>query len=282
MASTLQETREEFLVLMDLYVRMAESLNGKRVDSDEAWRTNMQPLAAKLFFHLGTLFYVHQGTSLPPLAATRVGYIDFASLAVLTRAAWETYLTFSWIFVQPPDAALKRFRHRIWELGGLRSREGFPAQLESSKAQLARELAEIADLRERLQADPLFGPLEPARKKEALRGEWRMGQDWVMLAGSAGISRGYFRWVYRYLCGYAHTNYLSVLQQAQAETKSDQEELAGPYLSTGLMIMSHFITAYAQLSAEALAVLDSRPEAKRLVQICRLDASEMDRIYGAS
>src|SRR2546428_13427782 len=110
---------------MDLMVRLVESRKGEQVPPERGWEVDMQPLAGKLFHHLGTLFSLWEtGTVLPPLADQEVGYVDASSMAVVCRAAFESFLAFHHIFVDAQPPGLKGFRYKMWTIGGPRTRQG--------------------------------------------------------------------------------------------------------------------------------------------------------------
>lgn len=250
--------------LMELHVSVVEALKGKPVPPDARWLADMQPLAGKLFCHVGTAYYLKNGTSLPDLCGLKIGYVDFPSIAAVTRAAIESYLAFHYIFVEPATANEKEFRHKLWTLGGLLSRQGFPAELESSKLKLKAEADQIEGLREEIRGNSIFVTLRSSRQKEALKGEWRLGRGWESLATSAGF--GGFSFLYRHLCGHAHSGYLSVLQFSQAG-REERAALVKPYLDVGLRLMALFVRNYSGLSAEAAAVLAKDRTSALLVEI---------------
>ena len=55
------------------------------------------------------------------------------------RAAFETYLTFQFIFVQPTSVEERKFRHTVWVLGGLLDRQRFTTTTPEGKTKLQEE-----------------------------------------------------------------------------------------------------------------------------------------------
>ena len=256
------DVRQDYVTLMDLFVRLVESRKGEQMLPERAWEVDMQPLAGKLFHHLGTVFSLWDpGTVLPPLAGVNVGYIDASSIAVVCRATFEAFLAFHHIFADADAPALKQFRYRMWTVGGLRSRQGYPAQRPEHKAKLAVETKQIDQLVKEIQADPHFQTLTPGRQKLAVDGEWRLGLGWRHLAVRAGFVEDYFRDVYKLLCGRAHSDYLSVVQFRDATTLEEQRNLGMVYLQFGVVVMSYFIRTYSAIAPKADEILKQYPQA---------------------
>jgi hypothetical protein len=108
---------------LDLTFRLIESRRGEQVPPERGWEVDMEPLAGKMFHHLGTMFFLSEnGTTLPPVGGVTPGYVDASSVAVVCHAGLEAFLAFHYIFADAEAPALKQFRSRMWTLGGLRSR----------------------------------------------------------------------------------------------------------------------------------------------------------------
>jgi len=257
----------EYLQLLDLYVRLVESIKGEKVTEDMIWLTETQPTSAKLFFHLGSIYYLSKGTSLPDLAEVKIGYIDYPSITVIARAAFETYLAFHFIFVASSKIEEKQFRYKIWELGGLLDRQKFPATLEESKAKLKEEGLIIDKLTSEIISNPFYLALKSDQKKDARNGNWRLEKRWADLAYIAGFDKSYFNNIYRYLCSYAHSGNLSVLQLSQVNDRQSQLNMAETWLGLGLILMGHFISSYVSIYPKAKTVLLSFPDAARTADI---------------
>ena len=65
---TVLSKHNEYSKLLELCSQVVESTAGEKVSPDSSWLADVHPFAAKLFFHLGSLFYLRGGTLLPPLA----------------------------------------------------------------------------------------------------------------------------------------------------------------------------------------------------------------------
>lgn len=274
---TMTYRRNEYLEMMDIFIRCGESLRGKPVSADMSWQADTQPIAMKLFFHLGSLYALQSGTKLPDMAGAPINYVDFPSIATLARAAFETFLAFHFIFVQPTTNEEKHFRYTVWNLGGLKDRQRFMVTTQEGRDLLQQEKLKIEKLEKIIHSSSLYQPLSDARQKDAIKGKWRFGNKWEDLAELTGTHKGYFVSLYAYLSSFAHTGYLSILQLSQAEDQNTQHRLAGIYTNIGLSIMSHFLIAYCSLFAEAQKVLDGNERYNELVQIYFVKAEDWEQ-----
>lgn len=258
----------EYLQLMDLYVRVVESMAGVPSVGDNAWIKDAENLSIKLFYHLGSLFYLTKGTKLPRLGGVEVEYIDNSTINVVARSAFETYLAFYYIFVAPTSNSEKIFRLKVWELGGLLDRQKFPASLEESKDKLREEKKRIELLVKDIQNNPIYKKQDTKRQKEAKKGKWRFQNTWGDLAEVACFNRSYFDSLYRYLSGYAHSGSLSSIQiEASAANRNSQLELAKTILGVGKVLMGHFIFSFVSIFSKANTVLGAYPDAAAIAEI---------------
>ena len=245
--------------MMDVFIQCGEALRGKPFSAEMSWQADTQPIAMKLFFHLGSLYALQDGTVLPVMAGVPINYTDFPSIATLARAAFETFLAFHFIFVQPLTNEEKHFRYIVWNLGGLKDRQRFMVTTQEGIDLLQQEKLQIEKLEGIIRSSLIFPHLPDARQKDAIKGKWRFGNKWEDLAELTGTHKGYFVSLYAYLSSFAHTGYLSILQLSQAEDKTIQQRLAGIYTNIGLTIMSHFLVAYCSLFPEAAPQDRTRP-----------------------
>jgi len=263
--------------MMEIFIRCGEALRGKSISAEMSWQVYTEPIAMKLLFHLGSLHVLQKGTVLPAMAGVPIEYIDFPSIATLARAAFETFLAFHFIFIDPPTNEQKRFRYDVWKLGGLKDRQRFFVTTQEGKDVLQKEKLSIEDLENAIKSNPLYLQLSEPRQKEAMRGKWRFEKKWEDLAELTGTHKGFFVSLYAYLSSFAHTGYLGILQLSQATEREIQQRLADIYTNIGLTIMSHFILAYCSLFQEAQNVLDQNDSYKKLVEVYFLKAEDWER-----
>jgi hypothetical protein len=263
--------------MMEVFLDCGNALQGKTIPAEMLWKKDVEPIAMKCIYHLGSLYVLLEGTRLRDMVGVPIRFIDFPSMALLTRAAFETYLTFHYIFVNPATDEEKSFRSEIWTLGGLKDRKRFVFTSPEGHQVLLREQQQIAELEQRIRSNPLFLQLPEPRQREAIKGKWRFDKHWRDLAVLADTHKDYFTSLYAYLSSYAHTGYLSILQLSQATTAEEQNGLAGMYIGIGLSIMSNFILGYCSLFPEAQAVLEGNDEYRYLVDVYHFTAKAWEQ-----
>ena len=133
--------------MMEIFIHCGEALRGKSIPAEMSWQVDTEPMAMKFLFHLGSLHVLQKGTELPNMAGVPIKYVDFPSVATLARAAFETFLAFHFIFVNPPSSEEKRFRYDVWHLGGLRDRQKFLVTSQEGKDLLQKEKIQIEKLK---------------------------------------------------------------------------------------------------------------------------------------
>ncbi len=257
----------DYIILFEFLIRLVASQKGTPLTSQTRWLGDVQHVATKLQMHLGSLFYLTRGTKLPKLGGNDISYIDYSSLFVLARAAYETYLNFNFIFVAPQTIMEKKFRHMVWELGALVDRQKFPVTEGEDIIKLKSEKQILDSLLQEILSDKVYFSLPSDRQKEARKGNWQLGYYWSDLAEFAGLDREEFKAAYRFLCSYAHTGNLSVFQMSQGSDPQTQTQMAETSLGFALGIMAHFISDYIKMHPNTTALYKQLPKAEELVFI---------------
>ncbi|MFC1678701.1 DUF5677 domain-containing protein [Elusimicrobiota bacterium] len=258
----------EFRRLFGLYIRAVDTMAHKLPPpGKEDCLRDAEPLAIKLSSHLATLLYIHSGTKLQGVLPEGVSFTDFSSSAVLARSAFETFLTFHFIFVSPGSADELRLRYLAWCLRGLSERKRFGPSDEAGRQVLARDAIEIDKLNNEIHQNPAYLALPKNQQKLARKGDWRFGKPWAKLAENTDLGKAYGAGLYAYLSSYAHSGYLSALQISQATSQQDQCKLAKMYVGMCLVLMSHFLCSYAKLFSSVAEHIESNPKDKALLDM---------------
>ncbi len=271
---------DDFKALLGLTIDVCESVKGKTAPSELSWLTDTQPFAGKLLQHLGSILYLSYGTRIENVGAHTIAYTDHSSVIILIRACLETFLTFHHIFIAAPSYEEKAFRHAVWELSGFLAKQRAPVCTDEGKRKVQSELPLIEDLRSKIQASPIFKARNKEFQKQANAGKWKLGKQWVDLAVEASFHKKYFEGVYCYLCDYAHSGGLSLLQINQTDTAVLQREHVENTHGVCLLIMAHFIFSYSNIYQEALITLENKPELKRLAASYHFKDADMKELYG--
>ncbi len=241
---------KEYLELLELTFEVAQSIKGKV--SPDGRKPDSQYLALKLYTHAASAYWLYTGTNTSVPASTGgSSFIDFSSIAVLTRSALETYLSFFEVFRAPSTDDEFEFNYCLWHLSGQVIHEDFiptdPALHEDYK--IAQE--ELKALRDRLMATAFYQGLTPKQQKDVLKGKRK--RNWLLLAKSAGFGHQFIRRIYAYYSGFVHADGFTAGQLMSAQTRDDQLFHARTHLITLMVILAKFILDYGSLFEEARA-----------------------------
>ncbi len=142
--------QKTYLEVMNLMVAVVQSLKGKEVD----WRlSDLWQLAAKLFFHVVSIYWLRQGSRAPVSSSQGEAVIyDFASVSVLARTILDTYFTMFEVFFEPANDDDLEYAHALWQLSGFIIRENYIPSDPSLTGDYVRAQEDIKGIRERLSA----------------------------------------------------------------------------------------------------------------------------------
>lgn len=256
---------ESYLRLLDLCYEVAQSLKGTQASIPHI--PDCQQLAAKLFWHAASIYWLGQGTH-APVPESLVGgacFYDFASVAVLTRAALETYLTLFEVFLEPQTLDGFEFNHALWQLSGFVVREDLVPSDPSLTEWAARSQREIEEMRSRLCSTQKYSLLSAREKKAALRG--RRSRDWSAVARAAGFGEDTIRKMYAYYSGYVHSDGLAGAQIMQAATREEQSRFIQGDMHLVMSILAKMVLGYESKFQEARRTCEGRPADYTLAQV---------------
>ena len=268
----------EYRLLLELFIKLVDSQAGRKIESNGVWLNDAQVLSIKLFKHLVAMQTLYTGTEIRVGKKQDFSFIDHGSIKILTRAAFETYLVFFYLF-DGTDRELSEFRHKTWQLAGLIDRQKFYASSSQALEKLSDEKKIIEKLKSEISKSNQFCAYSDKQRKQLLRGAWRTGKSWQDFGINAGFHGEYFKEVYGYLCGYSHSSYLSALQIEQAESIEDQTMLSETMLGVGLVLMAHFTFSYSTVFSTAREVLLTNPEAKSIAEKWKFRPEDMSKRY---
>jgi hypothetical protein len=260
-----ESLEKEYLELMSLFFMVVDCRRGQKIDQSNRWLYEAEVLGAKLFNHIVTALHLWHGTDINlPQDKPRI-FVDHSSISVIVRAAFETYLTFYFIYCDSNSSIEERkLRYLIWRLRGFLDRQNFKVIRKESLPKIEQEKEIVFELLSEIESNLIYKDLPGQSKKLARKGEWRLNNTWAALADIAGFNPDVFRDVYSYLCSYSHSGGLSALQIGQAINVSDQQDLSRISLHYGLILMSHFVQSYNSIFPETGKILESNPELKGL------------------
>jgi len=238
------DEKEIYIRILRLFADCIESLKGY-FPSDQRL-VDSYPLTIKFFFHAASLYSLMGGTDLSPIIEKPGFIFDHASMKILARALFETYLTFHYIFIDPKNDDEFEFRYCAWQLSGFGIREEMDPISPEFRKQKEIDMKFMAGMRERLIQTEKYKSLKAKQQKAVFKGrKWR-DASWPQIARMAGLGRQFSKILYSLLSSYAHSDSLSATQIEQAVTKEEQEDLTQGTLILMLPIVSKMVLTYTE------------------------------------
>jgi len=225
----------------------------------------------KVAYHCLTAVALSRGTSFE-LKEKRINFLDPASITVICRSAFESVITFHFVFRAPKDSDLRDFRYLTWVIHGLLKRQKFEVNSTRGKKTIKNESEYIDSRRGLLQKNPVFLQYDAKSQREILkRGLWnidsprsdgkqpRTSIPWWEMGERAGFEVGRMKTTYNYLSQYSHGTSLSVLQIRQAKQWEDCFLLVKGTLSQLKEILSVGIVHWCALFEASRKFLGENP-----------------------
>lgn len=255
---------QEYLALLTLLGRVSEETKSI-VTADPNRLRDAEGLGVKFYFHSASILYLSRGTIITDFPLGEINCVDFASISVVARAAFEAFLIFHHVFIAPKTNQLRNFRYWAWLLSGLCERQKFPATTPYHRKQKENEKKEMKDLHKKLCSNPEFVKLLKNQKANIKKGRWRL-DGWKKMARDAGLDELHASSIYAYLCGYAHSDSLSVLQMYHAKLREQQERLLRIAVQNTMIATANMIFLYCDLFPDGKNALRKNPEAAQIAR----------------
>lgn len=265
--------------LMNLCFLLIESQNGKQLPPGSEWKNDAQVLGVKIFRHIATAQQISGGVSFEFGPGQIFSHIDHSSVAVIVRAAIESYLTFNYIFLNQ-DENLSIYRHMLWRRAGLIDRSKILANTPESKSILLQEAESIKELYNEITHTSHYQKSNRDERKEIEKGNWKPKGGWHAITHKTDIHQRYFSDIYNHLSGHSHASFISILQIRDAWNIEQQAMLAGAARQILCMVISHFLFSYVNFFPGAKAVMESNPELTEIAAGWHIHKEEVTAIYG--
>ncbi|MHB1455886.1 MAG: hypothetical protein ACYC0V_03120 [Armatimonadota bacterium] len=264
---------DEYISLLGLTYTVAHALKGKQSE-DNKW-FDCQKLTLKIISHSATIYYLRMnGTQiLIPSHELSWHFHDFASTAVVTRAAFESYLKLYEVFFEPKTEDEFEFVHTLWQLSGFIIRENWVPNNEELGPEFVNAQIEINDLKNRIRKTNKFKSFTDNQKKEILKGRSFRRRDEI--AKAAGFGGMHFNKVYDYYSSFTHGDGLSGAQIMTAEDANTQLDFMDGQMLLILTVLSKIIINYTNTFEESRSISDNNPELYFRAQIWDKAAENM-------
>lgn len=222
-------------------------------------------LATKFLVHGVSTLYLSRGTHVHDFPTLRLGFVDISSIDVVARAAFETFLVFHHIFVAPAQEDERHCRYLSWKVAGLAEKQHFTMTTQEHQDRILADGKELHELYNKLNSNIFFQlHVHNEQKEKVIKGEWKL-QSWREIAQGAGLTRALCLDMYRYLCEYAHSGFISALEIEHALHKSEQPHLIEPAMITVSIATANLIHDYCELFPAAKQVLVADAEGHEIV-----------------
>lgn len=202
---------QDLSALLRLLFEVGRQCQGLDDGSDRS-RNYALGFGLKLLHHgASTVTLLRDGSALG-LGSKR--FIDRASVSVLARAGWETFLLFHHLFVSPQSAEERDLRCLRWSIESPRARQHYEVLFPGQAEQLAAERREIEEVENRIRTNRVFLAMDAQEQNRLLNNDqyrpaaWRPG--WRELGRRAGLAKLYRDDHYNYLCDHAHSGWFSL------------------------------------------------------------------------
>jgi hypothetical protein len=257
----------DYASLLDLLAQVIESNKGPIRNAADDRFYYAEGLALKFFHHAASALYLSRCRRLPDLPSMSLRFLDSPSVDVLARSAYETYLIFHYVFSGAKDDDEKDLRYWTWKAAGLAERQNYPLPHEAQEQieqKLEKEKADLDELRRRIVANPSFQSLPKPKRNKVLtylssgKGDWKL-QNWREIAESAGLNKMISSYFYQYLCGYAHSGFVSVMQTKQRLQEPEDAPSMQASLHFVTVATANLIHEYCELFPRAKTALDRDP-----------------------
>lgn len=231
----------------------------------------IEDIFRKFFYHYNTAFMIYKTKIVTSNSESIAPITDHASLNVVARAAYESYLIFYWIFVSTNTSQeTKSFRYLIWKLTSLHWRINLTLDNDNARTVIANDKVYADKLILELKSSQLYKQLTEEQKHSCMKriseGRVPYGRpSWKELMRQSGIDP-FFCQIYSYLCEYSHTGSISTIQIRESAANIEQEEQCHATLTMNMVIGSKFIRAYCSIFQESNSTLKQEIELFDTVQ----------------
>jgi hypothetical protein len=263
-----QQTLSSLLKLMQTYRRVIDVNVG---DQSDIRLNRASVLFYKCHDHVASTLYLLRGTNLPEV---NVRFDDAATTNVTARAALECLFTFAFLFVLPEDFDEREMRYYSWVLSGLADRQEFPTNNPQYLKKLFEEKNTIESINETLLKNSRFLALSDKNRNAIMRGRWRLGLvnnewrdiPWTKIGTDIGLNETRIRFLYGYLCSYAHSGGLSGIQLQHAMGTDEKSPPSWIAEMTIGVVLSYMIKLVCDIFSKSKIELKKDAEGDGLVQ----------------
>ena len=266
---SLKETESTYVKLLHILITVVNANEGQERSERIAVVENF---VLKFVSHCLSSLYLFYGTKLKEFD---VNFNDQSSINVIARAAMESLLAFSYLFIIPTSDYEREFRFDSWILCDLINEKNFFTKMKNdgheieknTQNQLDQSKIQIAALQKKIKANPLY--LNLTSKERDKFGEgliWRRYKDtWSQIGLDMGLDNTHARAFYSYLCSYSHSGSKGI-SQIKGGTIAEQQRSLAVTMKYICIAMAHMINLYAKVFPKSREELGKIADAEKVVK----------------
>jgi hypothetical protein len=172
-------------------------------------------LFMKFAFHLASISTLRKGSSFSNNDKSKT-VIDYSSIFVLIRTAFEVYLTYYFIYRDSVDEDEMIFRYNNWIIDGLNQRQKIASESNQTSKILLNDKEQIIKLMKEMKDTKHFSTFSE-KEKQHLESTMRfIKPDWTQIAKKTGLDEYWAKTMYQYFSTYTHTVSTSIIQFKEA------------------------------------------------------------------
>lgn len=249
----------DYLPILDLAYEVIQALKGGKSDIYKIY--NCQQLAFKIYFHGASILMLSRRTKVDvPISTGGSDFVDFASIFVLTRTIFETYLKLFEVFFLPGNEDERRFRFHLWELAGYRIRENVDDVQEELSEKYEEAKRDLDEIRNEIKQTDYYRKLSIREQGVVIQKGKLENENRQVIARLAGFGSEKFKQMYQYLSSYVHFDGLSGIQISEAKSKKEQLEYSKGSIRVVMIVLSKLIKTYSQAFTASRLACDLRPD----------------------
>jgi len=246
--------------LISTFIKIGNSMAKKPNPLSDNSLLYSEGLGRKVLHHAISIRHLYKGVRLITNDGAFTPQIDFASICILTRAALETYLAFNYIYIAPSNPKESYCKFLFWDLSGYIERSKYLPKSDDHQKLKDQEEQMILKLTDEIKNEPYFQNLTSKMQRLALNGKWRLDQTWSKLAVKSGFSETFFNQQYSFLCGYAHSGRVSVMQIMVTKELEKQWEMAQASIGVLMVVLAKTTYDYVNLIPGIKSHIDTSSE----------------------
>jgi len=207
-------------------------------------------LVLKFSNHALSFLYLFRGLNISEMSIPINNFQDPSSANIIARAAFECYLIFYYIYINPKNKDEESLRYYSWVTAGLYERQKYAVTVEENIDKLREEKEQIQEYLIIINSNSVFESYPDKDKKEFQKklrsGYWKFRKNWVDIAIDAGFSIQNSNEFYKYISGHVHSGNVSVFQNRQAMGFDQRRKLIEGTLSFLNICIAKMIKHYCQ------------------------------------